>query len=308
MGCLAARAARSGEFRYDRGHGVVCRACGEHRRGPLRPRLTASNQVSAPMPGTVRKIIDRIKEQRSSGNSVVALTVETRLVLQGFDPQRFEYQTADEPGRLARVQEVAEEMQVYIDDLLASADVAPDPDAAPEPPPDAGQQARTEGLAESAQAVSAAAGIGRAPAGPARAQRPDVPDDHPLQAFKRIADAALAAGRTAQDGAQTGASFAVLVKSSLLMALYSIGKDSVYCDQLPYHALFQWFLGLDANQARFDAQGFAADREQALASAAGRRFFDRVVPEASREKLFSSDRLQVNSRQVKSWMSQHTNA
>lgn len=257
------------------------------------------------MPGTVRRIIDRIKDQRSSGNSVVALTVETRLVLQGFDPQRFEYDTRDDPGRLARIEEIAGEMGVEIGDLMAEADAEPDPEVAPAPPPAAHETVGAENLSQSAQDAARAAGIGRDAAGAgARSATADVPEDHPLQRFRRIADEALAESGEGDAGARSGASFAVLVKSSLLIGLYSITSDRVFCDLLRYNALFTWFLGISAAQADFDPEAFAADREDALASPAAHAFFDRIVIEGGRHKLFSSDRLQPNGRQIKGWMSE----
>ncbi len=261
------------------------------------------------MPGTVRRIIDRIKDQRSSGNSVVALTVETRLVLQGFDPQRFEYDTPDDPGRLARIAEIAGEMDVDIADLMAAADAEPDPAAAPEPPPESHGTTGAEDLSQSAQDAARAAGIGRDAAGVgSRSAAVDLPADHPLQGFRRIADAALAESGEGYAGSRTGASFAVLVKASLLIGLYSITSDRVFCDLLRYNTLFTWFLGVSAAQADFDAEAFAADRQDALASPAGRAFFDRVVVEGGRHKLFSSERLQPNGRQIKGWMSQRAGA
>lgn len=248
------------------------------------------------MPGTVRKIIERIKEKRSGGNSVVALTVETRLVLQGFDPQRFEYDTADDAGRLARIAEIAEEMGVDISDLLAEADVAPDPEAAPAPPP----RPEGGGVSEAARAAAVAASAGTAGAAPA--STPTIPDDHPLQKFRQLADSLLVQVGTGEDGSNSGASFAVLVKASVLMALYSIHKDSVFCDLLRYDALFQWFLGLSPEQARFEADAFFDDRERALNSDVSRKFFDKLVPAAGRDKLFAADVLQASSADFKSWM------
>lgn len=240
------------------------------------------------MPGTVRRIIERVKEQRSGGNSVVALTVETRLVLQGFDPQRFDYDTPDDPGRLARIREVAAEMQVDIDDLLAQADVAPDPEAAPAP-----------------QAAAAAAGVNPG----AHAHAPAVPADHPLRRFRELADEAFEAiGEATTPGERSGAPFATLINSSLLMGLYSIASDRVFCDQLHYNELFRWFLGLGPGEGDYDPETFAADREQALASAHARTFFDRVVPQASRERLFSSGVFQANGQQIRGWMSQRAGA
>lgn len=258
------------------------------------------------MPGTVRRIIDRIKDQRSSGNSVVALTVETRLVLQGFDPQRFEYDTPDDPGRLARIKEIAGEMGVEIGDLMAQADTEPDPEAAPVPPPVAHGTLGADDLSQSAQDAARAAGIGRDTG--ARATAPDVPADHPLREFRRIADEALAEAGEVDAGSRSGASFPVLVKSSLLIGLYSITSDRVFCDLLHYNSLFTWFLGLTTTQADFDPEAFAADREEALATPAARAFFDRIVLEGGRHRLFSRDRLQPNGRQIKGWMSQRAGA
>ncbi len=255
------------------------------------------------MPGTVRKIIERIKEQRSSGNSVVALTVETRLVLQGFDPQRFEYDTPDDPGRLARIREIAQEMHVAVDDLVASADAEPDPDAAPVPPPEPEGGGPPEGLSRTAQDAAAAAGLG-SQGGVAPSPRPRVPSNHPLREFKRLADEALHESPSGNHGADSGAPFATLVKSSLLMGLYSIHTDTVFCDQLHYNALFEWFLDRSPGDAGFDADAFGRDRQHVLGSPPSRAFFDRVVPEAARQKLFSSPLLQANGRQIKGWMSQ----
>lgn len=245
------------------------------------------------MPGTVRKIIDRIKEKRSGGNSVVALTVETRLVLQGFDPQRFEYDTPDDPGRLARISEIAREMHIDVSDLLEAADVAPDPDAAPAAAPDAPAESSA---AEAARAAAAQA------VGTVGTRLPQIPSDHPLRRFREIADSTLAQLGGERGGDNSGASFEVLLKSSALMALYSIDKDSVFCDLLRYDALFQWFLDLDPDRAQFDPDTFFADREKALATASGKTFFDRLVPAAGRDKLFSQPVFQVDSSAFKGWM------
>lgn len=253
------------------------------------------------MAGTVRRIIERIKEQRSGGNSVVALTVETRLVLQGFDPQRFDYETPDDPGRLARMRDVAAEMHVDVDDLIAQADVEPDPDATPAPAPGAPVRSGDDGVAAAAQATAAAAGV--APG--ARAHAPVVPADHPLRRVRELADEALGTiGEAATPGERTGAPFATLVKASLLMGLYSIASDRVLCDQLHYNELFRWFLDLGAGDGDYDPEAFAADREQALADAHAGTFFDRVVAQAGRERLFSSGLFQANGRQIRGWMSQ----
>ncbi len=268
------------------------------------------------MPGTVRKIIERIKEQRSGGNSVVAMTVETRLVLQGFDPERFGHDTPDDAARLSRISEIAQEMGANVDDLLQQADVAPDATAtpAPEAPATEGGSDATRGeAAAAAQAAAEEAGLGTggatAPvesAGTAAAQgmaddRFTPPSNHPLQRFKLLAEEALTEIGEADPGSQSAASFAVLIKSSLLMALYSVSTDRVFCDQLQYNALYQWFLDV-APGTTFSADAFGGDRQEVLGREHARQFFDYVVPRAGRERLFSNDLLQANGRQIKGWM------
>jgi len=260
------------------------------------------------MPGTVRKIIERIKEQRAGGNSVVALTVETRLVLQGFDPQRFDYDTPDDPGRLARIQDVANEMNVDIGDILGAADVAPDSEAEPAPLPGSpSQSSGGDSVAQAAQAAAAAAGITATGAGGGAglAATPTLTEDHPLHQFKELIDDSLSGvAEEVEAGSQTGASFERLIKSSLLIALYSFARDRVFLDQLRYNTAYQWFLNAGASAADYDAEGFAADRERALGSPVARRVFDDLVPKAGQRQLFSSEVLQVNGRLIKSWMTQ----
>lgn len=268
------------------------------------------------MPGTIRKIIDRIKDVRSGGDSLVALTIETRLVLQGFDPQRFDYEDPDDPARLARINDIARELRVDVSDLLHSADVDPDPSAEPGPMPrppvrsaDAGSAmamprsvaGRGDELGDlERQAEPAAAVAEPSPAG--GVPEPEIEDDHPLHQFADLIEEALDQLATVPPaGERTGASFAVLIKASLLMALYSVRNDRNLCDQIRQNNMYRWFLGLRPGEGRFDPDDFGVDREDTVESDAGRQVLKGVVPQAARMKLFRSDRLEVNGPLLKSW-------
>lgn len=257
------------------------------------------------MAGTIRRIIDRIKEERSGGNPVVALTVETRLVLQGFDPQRFGDDADDDPARLARLRDIAAEMQINIDDLLAEADHTPDPNAEPGPMP--GPPVRSAEVAD-AMPPPASAAEGRrhaaaaahvTDAGPASG----IADDHPLHQFRDIADEVLA-NLQGEDGARTGATFDQLMKASLLLVLHSLSGDRALCERIAADGTWRWFLGLGDAEGSFDPNEFGMDREDALDSDAGHQFFDQLVPWAGRLGLFRSKALKVNGPLLKSWMSQ----
>lgn len=263
------------------------------------------------MPGTIRKIIDRIKDVRSGGDSVVALTIETRLVLQGFDPQRFDYNDADDAARLARLQEIAAELGVDISDLIADADVAPDPEAEPGPMPRPPVRSAAAAGGEPVSSVvpgqgnlpaGAAAGAAGAQTAAAVAAGPD--DDHPLHQFSDLVDETLD-GLSAPPAAGeiTGAPFAVLIKASLLMALYSVPSDRELCQAIGDDATYRWFLGLGRGEGNYDADAFGVDRENALDSEVGRRVLRGVVQRAGRLGLFRSQRLKVNGPLLKSWIS-----
>ena len=55
-----------------------------------------------------------------------------------------------------------------------------------------------------------------------------------------------------------------LLKSCLLMALYSIWSERQFCERLRYDLLFKWFLGLNVEDEPFDHSSFAKNRKRLL--------------------------------------------
>ena len=77
-----------------------------------------------------------------------------------------------------------------------------------------------------------------------------VPKDHPLRKVKVLADAALDALSPTFDEmyARVGRPSIPperLLKSTLLMAFYSVRSERLFCEQLDYNLLFRWFLDMD---------------------------------------------------------------
>lgn len=66
------------------------------------------------MAGEIAKYIQLIIDRRSKGDSLVAQTTKTKLILKGFDPNRFGASTPDDPGLIAKIKQVAGEMGVAI--------------------------------------------------------------------------------------------------------------------------------------------------------------------------------------------------
>ena len=66
------------------------------------------------MAGQVKTIIDRIIDQRGSGNKVLMNTTRTKLLLKGIDPEAFTESTEDDPAILDKIKAIAEEFGVKL--------------------------------------------------------------------------------------------------------------------------------------------------------------------------------------------------
>jgi transposase len=126
-----------------------------------------------------------------------------------------------------------------------------------------------------------------------------VPLDHPLRTIKRIADEALASMSPLFDAlyAEEGRPSIPperLLKASLLMSLYSVRSERAFCEELDYHLLFRWFLGMDLVEPSFDHSTFSKNRERLLGQQVSREFFGAVVLQADRQDLLSDEHFSVD--------------
>jgi transposase len=135
-----------------------------------------------------------------------------------------------------------------------------------------------------------------------------VPRDHPLRRIKKLADAVLReqAATFEQMYAATGRPSIPperLLKSTILMALYTVRSERMFCEQLSYNLLFRWFLDMDMTEKPFDASVFAKNRERLLAHHVADEFFYRVVDLARGGKLLSAEHFTVDGTLIESWAS-----
>src|SRR5216683_7546463 len=117
-----------------------------------------------------------------------------------------------------------------------------------------------------------------------------VPQNHPLRAVKKLADAALV-----ELSPTFSAMYSVvgrpsipperLLKASLLMALYTVRSERMLCEQLDYNLLFRWFLDMDVAEPSFDHSTFSRNRARLLEHDVAREFFTRVVAQAGSLQL-----------------------
>ena len=126
-----------------------------------------------------------------------------------------------------------------------------------------------------------------------------VPPDHPLRLIKAVADKALTAlspdlDRMYAEVGRPSIPAERLLKSSLLIALYSVRSERAFCEQLDYDLFFRWFLGMNFIEPSFDPTTFTKNRERLLKHRLGQALFDEVVLEADRKGLLSDEHFTVD--------------
>lgn len=135
-----------------------------------------------------------------------------------------------------------------------------------------------------------------------------VPESHPLRAIKRIADDVLDDMSSLFDEmyAETGRPSVPperLLKSMVLIALYTVRSERQFCEQLDYNLLFRWFLGMSMVEDGFDASTFSKNRERLMAHEVAQVFFHSVVEKACAAHLMSAEHFTVDGTLIEAWAS-----
>jgi len=66
------------------------------------------------MAGQIKRILDRIIQDRSQGNETIAMTTKIKLVLKGVDPDKYSVLSEDDSATLLKVKEIARELGVAL--------------------------------------------------------------------------------------------------------------------------------------------------------------------------------------------------
>ena len=136
-----------------------------------------------------------------------------------------------------------------------------------------------------------------------------VPEDHPLRRIKQHADTVLGSMNPEFDRiyAEIGRPSIPperLLKASLLIALYSVRSDRLFCEMLDYNILFRWFLDMSLEESGLDQSNFSRLRERLVGQDTARMFFDAVVGEARKAGLLSDEHFTVDGTLIEAWASQ----
>lgn len=135
-----------------------------------------------------------------------------------------------------------------------------------------------------------------------------VPTDHPLRGVKARVDKVLTKlsrlfdqlyakeGRPSIPPEQ-------LLKSRLLIALYSVRSERLYCEQLAYNLLWLWFLDRELDEGSFDPTVFTHNSERVLSSEAARLFFIEIYDLAREEGWASDQHFTADGTLIEAWAS-----
>lgn len=126
-----------------------------------------------------------------------------------------------------------------------------------------------------------------------------IPPDHPIRAIKRLAESALGRmdgtfDRAYAAGGRRSIPPEALLKAQLLIFLYGIRSERLFCERLRWDLLFQWFLDMSTPAESFDATTFTKNRDRILTEEVIREFFGEVLAEAKARRLLSEDHFTVD--------------
>ena len=132
--------------------------------------------------------------------------------------------------------------------------------------------------------------------------------DHPIRRIRVVVDTVLAElddtfeAMYAKSG-RPSVPPEMLLKASVLMAMYSMRSERAFCERLNYDMLFKWFLDLPIDAASFDASTFSKNRQRLLDADVADEFFAAVVRQAKLRRYISSDHFSVDGTLLEAWAS-----
>jgi len=135
-----------------------------------------------------------------------------------------------------------------------------------------------------------------------------VPSDHPLRAIKRHVDSVLQKLSPLFDAlyAKEGRASIPpeqLLKARVLMALYTVRSERLFCEQLSYNLLWLWFLDREFAQGSFDHSIFAKNYERVLSAEVARLFFAEIYEHSRQEGWASDTHFTADGTLIESWAS-----
>jgi len=136
-----------------------------------------------------------------------------------------------------------------------------------------------------------------------------VPANHPLRSIKAHVDAVLKKlsalfDQLYAEGGRPSIPPEQLLKARVLIALYSVRSERLFCEQLGYNLLWLWFLGREFSQGSFDHSVFSQNYQRVLSVEVAQLFFAEVYDLSRQEGWTSDEHFTVDGTLIESWASQ----
>jgi transposase len=133
-----------------------------------------------------------------------------------------------------------------------------------------------------------------------------VPADHPLRGIKERVDKVLAKLSPLFDQLYAGEGRPSippeqLLKSRILIALYSVRSERLFCEQLAYNLLWLWFLDRELEEGSFDPTVFTHNQERVLSAEAAQVFFLEVYDLSRAEGWTSDQHFTADGTLIEAW-------
>ncbi len=94
-----------------------------------------------------------------------------------------------------------------------------------------------------------------------------------------------------------------LLRAQLLQMLYSVRSERLLMEEIDYSILYRWFVGLNLDEAVWDATTFTKNRDRLLEAAVAKEFLAQVVEQARAAGLISDEHFTVDGTLLEAWAS-----
>ena len=94
-----------------------------------------------------------------------------------------------------------------------------------------------------------------------------------------------------------------LLRAQLLQLLYSVRSERLLMEEMDYNILFRWFVGLNLDDAVWDATVFTKNRDRLLEAEVAKEFLARVVAQAREKGWTSDEHFTVDGTLLEAWAS-----
>jgi transposase len=132
--------------------------------------------------------------------------------------------------------------------------------------------------------------------------------DHPLRAVRAMTDEILERMSPLFDamysaGGRPSIAPEKLLRAQLLQMLYSVRSERLLMEEIDYSILYRWFVGLNLDEAVWDATTFTKNRDRLLEAAVAKEFLAQVVEQARVAGLISDEHFTVDGTLLEAWAS-----